>query len=126
MLNNKIYLPGEVLFISDIGPQPVDRSDPGSTLVCVTSSINTACCNNKTVVEWFYPNCTTVPHGDESSVIDFATFHYTTQIRLAREVDDSAPPVGVYTCEVSDISTGTIYNASITIQIGKFTVKIMK
>ena len=126
MLNNIIYLPGEVLFISDIGSQPDDRSDPGSTLVCVTSSINTTCCNNGAVVEWFYPNFTTVPHGDdESTSMDFATFRYTNQIRLAREVADSAPPVGVYTCKVSEISTGTI-NASITIQVGKFTEIIQK
>ena len=123
MLDNIIYQPGEVLFISDIGPQPADRSDPGSTLVCATSSINTSCCNNEAVVEWFYPNCTTVPHGDdESTAMDFATFRYANQIRLAREVATSAPPVGVYTCKVSEISTGTIiYNASIVIQIGKLT-----
>ena len=45
MLNNISYLPGDSVLISDIGTQPPDeRSNPGSTLVCVTTNINIACC----------------------------------------------------------------------------------
>ena len=119
MLKNAIYLPGEAVFMSDIGPEPANHSNFGSTLVCITTSVNPTCCNNGSVVgDWFYPNHTIVPHGNERNVVDFATYHYTNQIRLAR-ADDSAPPLGVYTCNVDNS-----YNASITIQIGKFTEKI--
>ena len=134
MLNNTQYLPGEAVFISDIGPQPQeDHSDPGSTLVCVTTSVS-ACRNDRdidgsnrtngtagVVGEWFYPNGTTVPHGNENIVADFASYHYTNQIRLAKEVSASEPPLGVFTCEVLDISTRVLYNASIIIQISKLT-----
>ena len=53
--------------VSDIGIQPRDRTNPGSTIVCVTTNVNTACCrkndNNAltncttgAVGEWYYPN----------------------------------------------------------------------
>ena len=44
MLNGAIHLSGASVLISDIGLQPADRSDPGSTFVCVTNNVNTACC----------------------------------------------------------------------------------
>ena len=46
MFNGSVYLPGASALISDIGPQPDNRSDPGFTLVCVTVNVNTACCRN--------------------------------------------------------------------------------
>ena len=135
MLNNTQYLPGDAVFISYIGLQlPDDYSDPGSTLVCATTGVSTACCNdgdingsNKTngragvVGEWLYPNGSSVPHGNESKIVDFAVFHYTNQIRLARAVADSEPPLGVYTCKVSEITTGIHHNATIVVQLGKWT-----
>ena len=73
MLNNAIYLPGEAVFISDIGPEPANHSNFGCTLACITSSVNPICCNNGSVVgDWFYPNHTIVPHGKERNVVDFA------------------------------------------------------
>ena len=119
------YLPGDSVLISDIGPQPADRSDPGSTLVCVTTNVNTACCRsgdnngvtNATagaVGEWYYPNGTQVPRPS-GVVVDFARIGYTHQVRLGRVVSDSIPPLGVYTCQVPDPSSGFVYSASITI-----------
>ena len=127
-LNGMIYLPGDSVVISDIGPQPVERSNPGSTLVCVTTNINTACCrgneNNGTtnatagaVGEWLYPNGTAVPHAS-SDVTDFVRVGFTYQVRLARVVSGSTPSLGVYTCEVPEPSTGNLHKASITIQEG--------
>ena len=44
MLGNNIYFPGDS---TDIGEQQLNnRPDPGSTLVCVTTNVNTACCRS--------------------------------------------------------------------------------
>ena len=124
MLNGEILLPGESVVISDIGFQPTDRSNTGSTLVCVTTNINTACCrandNNAhtnatagAVGEWYYPNSTLVPRPN-GNVVDFARFGNTEQVRLGR-LPDSTSPLGVYTCQVPEPSTGILHNASVTL-----------
>ena len=123
-LNDVMYYDGDTILISDIGHQPPDdRSDPGSTLVCVTTNVNTACCrksdnnglNNATagaVGEWRYPNHTLVPR--RSGNVDFVRIAYSHHVRLAREVSTSIPPLGVYSCEVPDLS-GVILTATITL-----------
>ena len=127
MWNKTTYLHGDVIFLYDIGTQPDDISDPGSTLVCVTTYINTACCrgadnNNITndtagaVGEWHYPDGTQV---SPSSEINFTTVGYTNQVRLAQTSSNSTPPLGVYTCQVPQSSNGVLYNASITLQMCK-------
>ena len=124
-MNGAIHLPGESVLISHIGRQPADRSNPGSTLVCVTTNVNTACCRvsdnnaltNATageVGEWHYPNDTVVPHHS-NYVMDFAKVGYTHQVRLERAVLGSTPPLGVYRCQVPEPSTGVLQNAVITI-----------
>ena len=121
-LSGVIYNVGDFVLISDIGPQPADRSNCGSTSVCVTTNVNTACCRRAdnsgmtnltagAVGEWRYPNSTLVPRPS-GNVVDFARVGYTHQVRLARSVSDSPTPLGVYTCEVPHPSgvtvTGTI------------------
>ena len=117
-LNGVIYNDGDSVLISDIGRQPADRSNPGPTLVCVTTNINTACCRgadnngvtNATagaVGEWYYPNGNLVPRPG-GNVVDFARLGFTHQVRLAREVSDSTPPLGVYTCQVPHPSGATV------------------
>ena len=126
-LNGTIYLPGDCVLICDIGFQSENRSDIGSTLVCVTTNVNTACCrgrdnngtNNSTagaVGEWRYPNGTLVPRTAYNNVTNFARFGYAHQVRLGRYQSFSTPPLGVYTCEVPELSTGDLQNASITLQ----------
>ena len=113
-LNGVIYNDGASVLISDIGSQPADRSDRGSTLVCVTTNVNTACCRSRenngvtnatagAVGEWRYPNGNLVPRPN-GDVVDFARFGYTHHVRLAKAKSDSTPPVGVYTCEVPSTS----------------------
>ena len=130
-MNGKKYLPGASVLISDIGSQPADnRSDPGSTLVCVTTNVNNACCrgeDNKymtnvmagAVAEWYYPDGTPVPRPDGGNVVDFVRVGFTLHLRLARQISTSTPPLGVYTCQVPDPSTGFVYSASITIYQGR-------
>ena len=79
MLNGMIHSPGDSVHISDIGPHPADRSNPGSTLVCVTTNVNSACCRDRdnngvtsatagAVGEWYYPNGTLVPRTGNNEV----------------------------------------------------------
>ena len=123
-LSGVIYNDGDSVLISGVGLQPATRSDPGSTLVCVTTNVNTACCRkgenngvtNATagaVGEWHYPDGNLVPRPS-GTVVDFARVGYTRQVRLARTVSDSIPPLGVYTCEVPSPS-GVKFTASITL-----------
>ena len=128
MFNETLILPGSSLFISDIGLQPDNRGDPSSTLVCVTTNINLSCCRKidkntsvsytGAVGDWYYPNGTKVPRASESSTVDLVRIGYTQQVRLAR-ASDSTTPVGVYSCQVSELSTGVLHNASITIRYCK-------
>jgi len=129
MLNNIVYQHGDSVFLSDIGPQPVNRSDAGATLVCITTNVNIACCraddnngmtNNTAgaVGEWHYPNGNLVPYSN-SELVDLAKVGFTHEIRLTREVSYSTPPLGMYTCEVPGIISGVLHRASIIIQLGK-------
>ena len=133
MLRGIIYLPNDTLHLPEIGSQPDDRRDPGSTVVCVTTNVNTACCrerdnNGRTnatagaVGEWYYPKGTLVPRGN---VTGFRRYGYTHQVRLARVISSSTPPLGLYTCQVPEPSMGILHNASVTIQTGKFIYKIL-
>ena len=131
MWNGLLHLPGDSVNISDIGYQPADRSDPGATLVCVTTNINTACCrstdNNRVtnatagaVGEWYYPNGTLVPrYSDNNGMSYFARMGFTHHIRLARVVSDSTSPLGVFTCRVPELSTGVLHKASIMVYQGE-------
>jgi len=129
MLNEHMYLHGSAVFISHIGPQPEDQSDPGSTLVCVTKNFNTSCSRSDdsngmtndragAVGEWHYPNGEVVPHSKDN-VVDFARVCYTYQSRLSRQVS-CLPPPGVYTCVVSDAISDVLYNTSIILQLGNY------
>ena len=124
MLNGNIHLPGVSVLISDIGPQPDNRNDSGSTLVCVTTNVNKACCRRKdnnalpAVGDWYSPDGTLVPRGSTSNELKLSRIGYTHQVRLARS-PYSTPPPGVYTCIVPGPLAHVLHNASITIYIGK-------
>ena len=128
MWNGHIYVSGHSVLISDIGNQPRNRANPESTIVCVTTNVNTACCrkndNNAftngsagSVGEWYYPNNSLVPRAN-GNVVDLQRTGFTHHVRLARAVSGSTPPLGVYTCRVPEPSTGVLHNASITIYMG--------
>ncbi len=46
-MRGTVYLPGAVILITDVGdgfPGTSNPTDPGPSLVCVTSYVNTNCC----------------------------------------------------------------------------------
>ena len=88
MWNNAIYLPGASIPITGIGNQPANRTDPRSTVVCVTTNVNTVCCrgsDGRKNGEWYYPDDTIVPSPCGAS--DFYRVCYSQRVRLARVGD---------------------------------------
>ena len=121
MVESRVYLPGNSVNISDIGAQPLldDRSNLGSTLVCVTTNVNMACCrsrdNNKNgaIGDWYYPDDDMVNDPGSASNENFTKYVYQQQLRLSSR---GAPegPLGEYRCEIPD-GNGGYANASINI-----------
>ena len=86
--------------------------------MCVSTNVNTACCTSQNAIgEWFYPDGNIVPRARQpTEVVDFARYGSNEQIRLGRVISDSAPPLGVYTCQIPASMTMAIHNATIIIQ----------
>ena len=60
-----MYLPGDTVLITDIGVF-TSSTDPGTSLVCVTSNVNTECWvidnpNGGALGEWHFPDGTIIP-----------------------------------------------------------------
>ncbi len=122
-MSDTIYLPGDTIPITDVGdgfPDTTNPTDPGPSLVCVTSNVNTMCCRGSDhpgsgpVGNLFYPNGTIVlgNGANQNGVITRSS--HTQQIRLNRKRPDVMSPTGVYTCEVPDESdTAIIHTATI-------------
>ncbi len=125
IFNSTEYLAGDTLPITDVGDSflPNNKTkqvDPGPSLVCVTSNVNTNCCRsadhggNGPVGNWLYPNGTIVLSNNPN--IDFTRSFHFQKIRLNRKRTDVIFPTGVYTCMVPDSSnTATIHTATITL-----------
>ncbi len=121
-LNGVIYNPGSSINFADIGEQPGDRNLAGSTLVCVTTNVNTECCrgsdnpNGGGIGGWSDPNNTPIPApnalGGATNV--FYRVLFTEQVRLAIVGGTPTGPLGVYTCVVPDMN-GVDVSATITI-----------
>ncbi len=103
---------------------PGDRTDPGPSLVCVTSNVNTMCCrgadnpNGGSQGNWIYPDGTIVLGNSANPNGDFTRSYHNQQIRLNRKKTNVLSPTGVYTCVVSDESN-TAMNHTATITLGE-------
>ena len=121
ILNNNTYLPGASVLLANIGNQSLaDRSDAGSTLICVTTNVNTKCCRKKKdggdLGDWYYPNGSVITRGNiVNRTNTFARYAYAKQIRLSK-IGNPNGPFGSYQCTVSD-NNG--YNTSVNINIVK-------
>ena len=114
-----MYLPGDTVLITDIGAQ-LSPTDPGTSLVCVTSNVNTDCCrgsdnpNGGSLGEWFF-NGIIIPRNSESEA--FSRGGFTHQVRLNRR-NNAMSRTGAYECRVPPLGGGTLVTASITIAAG--------
>ena len=110
-LNGTTLLSGDNISIRDVGPQPDGRTNPGKTLVCVTTNVNENCCRNKdnmnrgAIGTWLYPNKSAVatPATINQRNNTFVRYVHHNQVRLASEGDPSGP-AGEYTCLVPTTS----------------------
>ena len=91
MLNNTVILPGDSILMVDI-------RENGHSLACVTTNVNTRCCNDgRDSGKWFFPDGSMV---DDGGYRGFYTNTSNQRITLNR-YHGSIMPFGVYTCEVS-------------------------
>ncbi len=114
-MNGTVYLPGDTVNITDVEDNVVCNvfQDPGLSLVCNTSNVNTKCCRSSygPVGDWLYPNGTIVLGNRANPYGDFTQSSYSQQIRLNRKRADVMSPTGVYTCQVPSLN----YTANITL-----------
>ena len=115
-LNGTVYLPGDTILITDIGTENTsDMNDPGSSLVCNTTNVNTNCCRDVdggSKGEWLDPDGTMILNSTSD---DFYRTRYTHQIRLNRR-NDAISPTGVFTCVIPNDGDSTMnHTATITI-----------
>ena len=122
-MNDTVYLSGDSVLITDIGIGVF--ADPGSSLVCNTTNVNTHCCrgrdnpNGGSLGEWYFPNGTIVPRLSASPNGDFIRTGYNHQVRLNRK-NNTMTPLGTYTCVVPDMNNTMNHTASITLSTCKY------
>ncbi len=124
-MSGTIYRPGENIPITDVGDsffnETIKPDDPGPSLVCVTSNVNTNCCRaadhpgSGGVGNWSYPDGTIVL-GNSNNTEGFTRSYHFQQLRLNRKRHDIISPIGVFTCEVPDgLDTSVTHRAYITL-----------
>ncbi len=85
-MNGTVYLPEDAILLTDVGDSfpPGDTNnptDPGPSLVCVTSNVNTMCCRGSDhpgdgpVGNWFYPDGIIVLGNSANPNGDFLEVH---------------------------------------------------
>ncbi len=114
-----MYLPGDTIFMLDIGENKYFTVGPRLSLVCITSNFNNQCCRSVdggNVGEWLFPNGSMVPRRSTNYIGDFTRSGYTNQIRLHRQ-NNATVPTGIYTCMVPDESNMELIHTA-TILIG--------
>ena len=118
-LNGTVYLPNDTILITDIGSENTNnRSDPGSSLVCVTTNVNTQCCRSVdggARGEWYLPDRTRVVNNPDNN---FYRTRNAQQVRLNRKNNAMSPTV-IFTCEVPNDADSTMPFTA-TIRIGEF------
>ena len=119
-----MYESGSSVLITEVGEflSSTGTFFPDSSLVCVTSEVNSQCCRGRdggNVGEWHFPDGSMVPRRNQAPMADFTRSGYTQQVRLSRR-NDALSQVGEYSCRVprEDGCNGEMHVA--TISLGKF------
>ena len=102
-LAGTVYLPGDTVLITDIGVfTSATAAGAGTSLVCVTTNVNTECCrvidnpNGGALGEWHFPNGTIVPRYSADPNADFSRSGFTNEVRLNRGNTAAMSPTGAY------------------------------
>ena len=117
-----MHLPGDTVLITDIGIGVVADPNPGSSLVCNTSNVNTHCCrgmnnpNGHALGEWYFRNGNIVPRFGDNINGDFTRTGWTHQVRLNCR-NNATTPLGTYTCVVPYMNNAMNHTATITLAL---------
>ena len=102
----------------DDNSQPVDVSDPGRSLVCVTTEVNDQCCRGSdgdNTGDWFYPDGTIVLRQRTAGNAPFSRTGYTHQVRLNRKPNNGPFQFGIYQCIVPSHDRTQTFTISINL-----------
>ena len=129
MIGTRILLPDVSVNITDIGEQPSDRSDNGSTLVCATDNVNMRKSDTNgggsPIGNWINDIQSVLSLGDAAGSTDvFVGVVYTRQVRLAAKGHPTGP-LGDYTCRVpyANGTTATATVSLINVMAGEYIIK---
>ena len=107
-----------MILYSSLSENTNDRSDPRSSILCVTTNVNTYCCRNSdnpnggSRGKWYLPDGTRIFNTPDTN---FYRTRYAQQVRLNRR-NNAISPTGVFTCEVpNDVNSTMPHTANITI-----------
>ena len=120
------YEPGDSILITDVGLHVTSGYNigPGDSLVCVTTDVNTQCCNDTGGVgEWFLPNGNMVPRNidDPNRNSQIIRTGRTNQVRLNFRGRQKSP-TGEYTCVIPEIDGLVNQTAGIRLVTGTYMV----
>lgn len=98
------YESGSSVLITEVGTSMSSASilKPDTSLVCVTSEVNTRCCRKRdggNIGEWHFPDGSLIPRNQNNPDGDFTRSGYTQQLRLNRR-NDALEPSGIFSCMV--------------------------
>ena len=116
------YEPGDSILITDIRLHDGDAG-PGDSLVCATTDVNTQCCNDTGVGEWFFPNGNMVLRNidDPNFNTQILRTGRANQVRLNFRTRQTSP-TGEYTCVVPEADGSVIHVAGIKLVTGTYVI----
>ena len=118
------YEPGDSILITDIRLHITSNNndDPGDSLVCITTDVNTQCCTDEGGVgEWFLPDGSMVLRNidDPNRNTQIIRTGRTNQVRLNFRIHQTSP-TGEYTCVVPETNSSVIQTAGIRLVTGRW------
>ena len=117
------YEAGDSILITDIGVHNSDAG-PGDSLVCVTTDVNTQCCNDTGEGQWYFPNGSIVLRNiDTSQGTQIIRTGHANQVRLNFRAHQTSP-TGEYTCVVPETGGSVNQTAGIRLVTGTFLYRI--
>ena len=112
------YEPGDSILITDIRLHDGNVSS-GDSLVCVTTDVNTQCCTDEGVGQWYFPNGSIVLRNINNTEISIIRTGRANQLRLNFRTHQTSP-TGEYTCVVPETGGSVNQTAGIRLVSGRF------
>ena len=113
------YEPGDSILITDVGLHH-GEAGPGYSLVCVTTDVNTGCCTDEGIGQWYFPNGSIVFRNiDTSSETQIIRTGRANQVRLNFRTSQKSP-TGEYTCVVPVTNGSVNQTAGIRLVSGRY------